>query len=261
MEKVEKKDKKFEELVSTWKELSYATTMISSAIEYTKSKESIAKKVQNENVAITYGINSINKKVLENPQKYNNIENEFKELMDRFENNLITLTSYHDSNIVQGYIKIAEEEKRQIEMYTQIHQLLKEENTAKEKVDNSDDEIREKICDIEDEIAKSELKVRRLKPTIKKKCEEKQRSIGRAMENEVQELQREIKGPKAFTKATKFFFGKINPYKMIQKNVFSNVKYRIEKYEQEKNIKKINEKYLSDNLIETVNEALNNNKE
>ena len=78
------------------------------------------------------------------------------------------------------------------------------------------------------------------------------------MEAEAQELQRDIKGPRAFSKATKFFFGKINPYKMIQKNVFSNVQSRIEKYEQEKNVKRINEKYLSDNLIKTINEAINN---
>ena len=234
MERVEKKDKEFDDLLDKWKELSYSAALISAAIEYSKSKESIAKKVENENVAITYGINSINKKVLENPQKYNNVENEFKELMERFEDNLVKLTNYHDSNIVQGYIKIVEEEKKQMEMYKQIYQLLKE------------------------ELAKSELKVRRLKPTIKKKGEEKEKSVGVAMETEAQELQRDIKGPRAFSKATKFFFGKINPYKMIQKNVFSNVQSRIEKYEQEKNVKRINEKYLSDNLIKTINEAINN---
>lgn len=261
MERVEKKDKKFEEIIDRWKELSYSTAIISAAIEYSKSKESVAKKVQNENIAITYGINAINKKVLENPQKYNNVENEFKELMDRYESNLVKLANYHDSNIVQGYTKILEEEKRQIEMYKEIYQLLKEEDIAREKADNSDDEIREKICDIEDELAKTEIKIRRLKPTIKKKCEEKERCINIAMESEAQEIQREIKGPRAFSKATKFFFGKINPYKMIQKNVFSNVLNRIEKFEQGKNIKKTNENYLSEKLIETINDAMNNNEE
>ena len=70
VERVEKKDKEFDDLLDKWKELSYSAALISAAIEYSKSKESIAKKVENENVAITYGINSINKKVLENPQKY-----------------------------------------------------------------------------------------------------------------------------------------------------------------------------------------------
>lgn len=258
MERVEKKDKKFDELADTWKELSYSAAVISAAIEYSKSKEIIEKKVENQNVAITYGINSINKKVLENIQKYNNVENEFKDLMNRFEENLIKLTNYHDSNIVQGYIKVVEEEKKQIEMYKEIYQLLKEEDVAREKADNSDDEIREKICDIEDELAKSELKVRRLKPTIKKKSEEKIKSVEVAMETEEQEIQREIKGPRAFSKATKFFFGKINPYKMIQKNVFFNVRNRIERFEQGKNIKKTNEKYLSDNIIKTLNDVSNN---
>ena len=105
---------------------------------------------------------------------------------------------------------------------------------------------------------KSELRLRRLKPTIKKKSEEKMRCIETAMETESQEIQRDIKGPRAFSKATKFFFGKINPYKMIQKNVFSNVINRIEKFEQGKNIKKTNENYLSDNLIKTLNDVINN---
>lgn len=258
MERVEKKDKKFEELADKWKELSYSAAVISAAMEYSKSKENVEKKVENQSVAITYGINSINKKVLENIQKYNNVENEFKDLMNRFEENLVKLANYHDSNIVQGYIKIVEEEKKQIEMYQEIYKLLKEEDVAREKADNSDDEIREKICDIEDELNKSELRLRRLKPTIKKKSEEKMRCIETAMETEAQEIQRDIKGPRAFSKATKFFFGKINPYKMIQKNVFSNVRNRIEKFEQGKNIKKTNENYLSDNLINTLNDVINN---
>lgn len=254
MERVENKDKKFDETINRWKELSYNHTIISSAIQYKKSKEMISKKVDNENIAITYGINTINKKVLENPQKYTHIENEFKEIMNRYEQNLIELANYHDSTIAQGYIKILEEEKNQIEMYTKIYNLIKEENDAKRKVDNSDDEIREEICNIEDELSKSELKLRRLKPTIRKKVEEKERDIMSAMESIHQEIQREVKGPKVFTKATKFFLGKFSPHKMIEKNVFSNVKNRIEKYENEKKInpKKINSKYLEEEITETI---------
>lgn len=258
MEKVDKKDKKFNDIVTSWNELSYNAAVVSAALEYSKSKENIMKKTENENVAITYGINTINKKVLENPQKYNNVEEEFKRLMNRYEDNLIELANYHDSTIVQSYVKVAEEEKKQIDMYSEIYELIKEENAAKEKADNSDDEIREKICNIEDELSKSELRLRRLKPTIKKKSEEKDKAIAVAMESVHQELQRNVKGPKVFTKATKFFLGKINPYKMIEKNVFSNVKNRIEGYESQKNIKKINEKYLSENIIETIKGVLNN---
>ena len=58
MERVEKKDKEFDDLLDKWKELSYSAALISAAIEYSKSKESIAKKVENENVAITYGKSS-----------------------------------------------------------------------------------------------------------------------------------------------------------------------------------------------------------
>lgn len=258
MERVDKKDKKFNEIVASWNELSYNATVVAAALEYNKSKENILKKTQNENVAITYGINTINKKVLENPQKYNNVEEEFKQLMDRYEKNLIELANYHDSTIVQSYVKALAEEKKQLDMYSKIYELIKEENTAKGKADNSDDEIRERICNIEDELSKSELKLRRLKPNIKKKSEEKEKAIAVAMESVNQELQRNVKGPKVFTKATKFFLGKINPYKMIEKNVFSNVKTRIDGYESQKNIKKINQKYLSENIIETINGVLNN---
>ena len=257
MEKVENsKDKKFKELSDKWKELSYDYTMISAAIQYKKSKELIAKKIDNENVAITYGINTINKKVLENPQKYSDIEKEFKEIINKYENNLTELANYHDGAIVQGYTKVLEEENRQINMYAKIYNSIKEENNAKRKVDNSDDEIREEICNIEDEISKSELKVRRLKPTIRKKVDEKEKNLFAAMETINQEIQRDVKGPKVFTKATKFFLGKINPYKMIQKNVFSNVRNRIENYEKDKKItsKKINNKYLKKNIVATINE-------
>lgn len=250
------KDKKFKEISDKWKELSYDYTIISAAIQYKKSKELIAKKIDNENVSITYGINTINKKVLGNPQKYADVEKEFKEIMAKYENNITELANYHDSAIVQGYTKVLEEENKQILMYTKIYDLIKEENDAKRKVDNSDDDIREEICNIEDEISKSELKVRRLKPTIRKKVEEKEKNISAAMETVQQEIQREVKGPKVFTKATKFFLGKINPYKMIEKNVFTGVKNRIEKYEKEKKItsKKINNKYLKKNIVTTINE-------
>lgn len=257
MEKVENsKDKKFKEISDKWKELSYDYAIISAAIQYKKSKELITQKISNENVAITYAINAINKKVLENPEKYTDIENEFKEIMNKYENNLTELANYHDSTIVQGYTKVLEEENKQVKMYTKIYELIKEENDAKRKVDNSDDEIREEICNIEDEISKSELKVRRLKPTIRKKIEEKEKNISSAMETVQQEIQREVKGPKVFTKATKFFLGRIKPYKMIEKNVFSNVRNRIEKYEKEKKVtsKKINNKYIKKNIVATINE-------
>lgn len=256
MEKVENKDKKFNEISTKWKELSYDYTIISSAIQYKKSKEIILKKVDNQEIAMAYGINTINKKVLENPQKYSNIEKEFKEIINKYKKNLVELANYHDYAIVQGYTKILEEENRQLNMYTKIYNLIKEENEAKRKADNSDDDIREEICNIEDELSKSELKVRRLKPTIRKKIEEKEKSIINAMETVEHEIQRDVKGPKVFTKATKFFFGKFNPHKLIEKNVFSGVKNRIENYENGKTIKpkKINSKYLEEKIVDTINE-------
>ena len=255
--KVTNKDKKFEELSTRWQELSNNFAIISAAIQYKKSQEKISQKVDNENRAITYNINLINKKVLENPKKYAETEREMSELMDRYKTNLTNLAESLDSQIVQGYVKILEEENRQNEMHKQIYELLKEEKVVKKKLDNSDDDIREKICDIEDEISKSELKIRRYKPTIRKKIEEKENKIANAMESKEQQVQRDVKTPKVFAKATRFFLGRINPHKMIEKNVFSSVKTRIEIYEKEEkvNVKKPNPKYNIENILDTINEV------
>lgn len=253
------KDKEFDDLISKWKELSRYSAIISSAIQYKKSKEIILKKIENENIAITYGINSINKKVLINLEKYTDVEQELNKIMEQYENNLTELSVYHDCLINLGYTKILAEEKKQIDMNTKIYELVKQETKAKIKADNSDDEIREKICDIEDEISKSEVKVRRLKPTIKKKIEEKEYSLNNSMETKDNQIQRDVKGPKVFSKATKFFLGKLNPYKMIEQNIFSKVKIRLEQYEKEEKVKlrKSNEKYKEENIIKTIDELIN----
>lgn len=252
------KDTEVKELTSKWETLSRDSAIISAAIQYKKSKEIISKKLDNEKVAINYGINSVNKKVLENLKKYNEVENELKEIMEHYEKNLLELSSFYDSSIVINYAKIVEEEKKQIDMYAKVYELRKDEEKAKSKVDNSDDDIREEICNIEDEISKSELKVRRLKPTVKKKIEEKEKNITIAMETKEQQLQRDVKGPKVFSRATKFFLGKINPYKMIEKNVFSKIKSRIELYENEEKpkMRKVNDKYKEENIINTINEII-----
>ena len=62
-----------------------------------------------------------------------------------------------------------------------------------------------------------------------------------------------IKGPRIFSKATKFFLGKIKPVKLIEKNVFTNLKNRLEIYEkEERQVKKINEQYTEENIINTI---------
>lgn len=256
MEKKEiNNDKKVKELLEKWKELSKISIILLSAIQYKKSQEGIAQKVENESNAISYGIGNINRKVLENLKKYSDIEKEFTELMERYEGNLTELAESFDCSIVSDYTKILEEELKQIEMYGKIYALIKDETKAKIKADNSDDDIREEICNIEDEISKSEIRVRRLKPNVRKKVEDKATTLNKTMEKKEQQLQRDVKGPRIFNKATKFFLGKINPYKMIEKNVFSNLKNRINEYEAEEknNIKKIDERYQENNIIETIN--------
>lgn len=250
-----KENKKIEELTSAWEKLLKDQAIISAAIQYKKSQETINQKIENENAAISYGIKIINKKVIENMNNYTEVENEFTSLIEQYKNNLYGLCQYHDTQIVMGYIKIFEEELKQCRMYKEIFYLQEEENSAKKKLDNSDDEIREKICNIEDEISKSELKVRRIRPTLRKKILTKEQELISAMESEEKEIQKEtIKGPRIFNKATKFFLGKINPTKLIQKNVFNGLKNRIDKFNETKNtVKKANEKYKEENILETIN--------
>ena len=62
-------DNKIEMLEKTWLDLSYQSAIISSAIQYKKSQEAIAHKAENEENSMKFGINSINKKVLENKKK------------------------------------------------------------------------------------------------------------------------------------------------------------------------------------------------
>lgn len=248
-------DNRIEMLEKNWLDLSYQSAIISSAIQYKRSQEAIAHKAENEENSMIFGINSINKKVLENKQKYPAIDAEYKKIMDHYNENLEELANYHDSLIVHGFTKILEEEKKQMDMYKHIFSLLEEEKEAKKKLDNSDDEIREEICELEDKISDSEVKVRRLRPTVKKKIIEKEDRIGKAMEAKEQEIQvKTIRGPRFLANARKVFMGKISPQKMIEKNVFSKVRTRIEEYDQteKKKVRKANNKYIPENIINTL---------
>ena len=259
MEKIEVNEKqKIEELSSAWEKLCRDQAIISAAVQYKKSQEIINEKTENESSSLSYGIMLVNKKVLDNLEKYKDVENEMNTLLENYKKNLIECSEYHDTHIAMGYVKVLVEEIKQCRLYKQIYYLQEDEKIAIEKVDNSDDIIREKICNIEDEISSSELKIRRLKPSIRKKILDKENEMFKVMESEHQEIQKDtIKGPRIFNRATRFFLGKINPYKMIQKNVFNNLKNRIELYEnsEERNtIKKANEKYKEESIIKTIDE-------
>ena len=240
MEKVE--NQRLDNLCKKLEKLTKDQTIISAAIQYKKSQEIIDKKVKNENAAISYGIIKINKKVIENIDKYTEVEKEYQEIMKKYENDLTELAQYHDSQIVMGYIKILEEELKQKKILAKLFYAKQEENLARERVDNSDDQISEKIYDMEEEIAKSEQKIRRTKTTIKKRILQKEDELTSLFETREKGIQKEsIKGPKIFNKATRFFLGKLNPTKQIQRNVFNNLKKRIDEYAEE-NIAKTLEK-------------------
>ena len=101
--------------------------------------------------------------------------------------------------------------------------------------------------------AKIRLKARKARK--RKKILTKEQELISAMESEEKEIKKEtIKGPIIFNKATKFFLGKINPTKLIQKNVFNGLKNRIDKFnETENTVKKASEKYKEENILETIN--------
>ena len=94
--------------------------------------------------------------------------------------------------------------------------------------------------------------------SLKRKNEEKDMAISKAIESKEQQIQRNIKGPRVFSKATRFFLGKINPYKTIEKNVFSKLMKRIDNYEtEEKKVPKDKDrKYLKDGITDTINEIM-----
>ena len=56
--------------------------------------------------------------------------------------------------------------------------------------------------------------------------------------------------------------GRLSPYKTIKKNVFNNLRNRIETFENSENkktVKKANEKYLEDNIIDLITQITNEN--
>ena len=205
-------NQKLANLSKQFEKLAKDQAIISAAIQYKKSQEIIDQKLKNENAAISYGIERINKKVIENLNKYEEVEKEYQEIIEKYKSDLEELAKYHDTQIALGYAKILEEE-----------------------------------------ISKSDLRIRRLRPTIRKKISEKQKELTSALETKEKEIQKEsIKGPKIFDKATRFFLGKLNPTKQIQRNVFNNLKNRIKTYEENKNEIKIKEEYAEENIAKTL---------
>lgn len=75
------------------------------------------------------------------------------------------------------------------------------------------------------------------------------------MESEEKEIQTKIKRPTFLLGAKRFFFGRFNPKKLIEKNVFSGFRERINKFKEEelKNVKK-SHKFTSENVIEEIND-------
>lgn len=258
VDKVRKdKNKEFNKLVNDAIQLSKLSAIISSAYQYKNTQNIIDNKTSNTENVIIYGINNINPKVLTNKKKFEDVNEKKNELLVNYKDSLEALGTNYDNILTMEYIKLLEEELEQIEKCVEIYNLKEKEAIARGKADNSDDEIAEEIYQKEDELSKSEAKSRRLKTTINAKIKEKQNSLTNAMESEEKEIQTKIKGPQIFKGAKKFFFGKINPRKMIENNVFSEIRERIEIFNTEKiaSLKK-SKKYNEENLIVSIEEIM-----
>lgn len=251
------KDKEFNKLINDMLSLSKVSAIISSAYQYKTTEDTIASKTSNEENVIIFGINDINPKVMNNKKKFEIINQSKNDLLENYKDSLEKLGKNYDNIITMGYIKLLDEELEQIEKYTDIYKLRKKENRAKAKLDNSDDEIAEEIYKIEDELSKSESRARRIKTTINAKIKEKQNLLINAMESPEKQMQTTIKGTHIFKGAKKFFFGKLNPQKAIEKNVFSTIRERIEKFNNEDlAAMKKSTKYTKDNLIDSVDSTM-----
>ena len=254
----EKKDKEFDSMIDELVSLSKLYAIVSSVYQFKRTEEKVEDKTSNEENVLIYGINEINSKVLTNTKKYESITGEKDSLLEEYKNLLSKKGGNYDGIILHGHMKLFDEELNQIKMFKEIYELKKEESLARSKADNSDDEIAEIIYDKEEEISKSESKIRRIKNTINAKIKEKDLSMQNAMESEEKSIQKEVKGPRIFSGAKKFFLGRINPKKMIEKDVFSGFRNRIEEYK-ESEISKIrqNEKYTESNLLKLATDIEN----
>ena len=253
---IKEKEQQFSDLLNYMNKLSKLNAIISSAYQYKSTENTVINKTSNQENAIIYGINSVNSKILTNRKKYENINESKDEILNNYKESLEKLGRSYDNNITMEYIRLLEEEVEQVNLYRKIYQLKIKESIAKGKADNSDDDIAEDIYNLEDVLSKSESKTRRIKTSVNSKIKEKNSVLMDAMEFPEKDLQTKIKGPQIFKNAKKFFFSKINPQKVVENSVFSNIRERIEEFKVElKKIKK-NNKFSEENLIQNVNLAM-----
>ena len=81
-------NQKLANLSKQFEKLAKDQAIISAAIQYKKSQEIIDQKLKNENAAISYGIKRINKKVIENLNKYEEVEKEYQEIIEKYKSDL-----------------------------------------------------------------------------------------------------------------------------------------------------------------------------
>ncbi|MBR3132814.1 MAG: hypothetical protein IKG42_01865 [Clostridia bacterium] len=256
-EKKELVDDKFNKVIKKMLNLLKVNAISNSALQLKNSEDIILQKLENEKNSLEFGINLINKNVLKNQKRYSDVFDEIEELLERYKELLYKASRYYDNIIFFENVKILKEELFQLEQSNQINSLRMDENKAKEKLDNSDDEIAEKIYAIEEEISKSETKVKRTKTLLRNKIKEKEDALFYAIETKEKEIQREIKGPRVIKNATRFFMGKLNPVKMIERNVFSGLKVRIDEFERDSEeifSKKL--KYTEENILSIIDELV-----
>lgn len=257
VKKQESQSDKINKLIKNVLNLLSIDAISNSALQAKNTDAIINEKLENEKRSIEYGINSINKNVLKKQDKYSNVFEEEEKLLNEYKEILYSSSKFYDNSIYNESLKILKEELFQVEKNKELMILNQNVIKAKEKADNSDDEIDEKIYSVEEEISKSETKVKRAKTLMRNKIKEKESELYSAIESKNKEVQREIRGPRVIKSATRFFMGKLNPLKMIEKNVFSLLRKRIDDYKKSyDNILNKKVKLTSDNIVDNINELV-----
>ena len=117
------KDNDFNNLMKEALLLSKLNAIVSSAYQYKNTENIVSNKTSNVENVIIYGINDINSKVLENKKKFEDIEENKNDLLNKYKDALNDIGTNFDNIITMGYVKLLEEDLVQLEKYNEIYKL------------------------------------------------------------------------------------------------------------------------------------------
>ena len=109
------KDNDFNNLMKEALLLSKLNAIVSSAYQYKNTENIVSNKTSNVENVIIYGINDINSKVLENKKKFEDIEENKNDLLNKYKDALNDIGTNFDNIITMGYVKLLAEDLDQLE--------------------------------------------------------------------------------------------------------------------------------------------------